>query len=525
MHLQKTVWTKSLAFELVVSFVYGLVCTQTKRSESCLLHVRFHVVGLISFNDVGCIKVQGLEKFVTAPSHPGNKCLRFKRTGRNWRWCKSWRRLLCFSLSLRTMPRIRHSTCWSWNSSWKDWQWCFSQQGTLCLWRVLFSFGNVVPIALHSGRNNTSRINRWKHHRHWWCRPHHVLSWPFETLNGSSITLLWVWDMPLIGPFVHGFGLITALQSIETALRFGLTATSFTLWHSMQLALSSRPKQGDFTLSSVARDCWMNGPGETDVQCRTNPTGMWKGVASEIQRFSFQSKRQKGERRFRAYQQIQSVRSSRYLHMWRFWFSFSLVWVYFRFVLRSFLLLVVLFFVVGVVPPLSIDRKFDLAQAAKNSWWQMVEKWTLAKILKLVDMWDCWQIFEMWNWHTKHSLIAAANDISHDQDCWHKFNVFPFSDSRKTRTLQRPSKLFMSATARPWRWSCNDCLPSKSYGQSLQKPISILPPLMNGHSLLICQHVINLFCNKTLTRLENQNKWTHVGHMKKITACFSPPHR
>ena len=29
--------------------------------------------------------------------------------------------------------------------------------------------------------------------------------------------------------------------------------------------------------------------------------------------------------------------------------------------------------------------------------------------------------------------------------------------------------------------------------QSLQKPTSILPPLMNGHSLLICRHVINLF--------------------------------
>ena len=44
------------------------------------------------------------------------------------------------------------------------------------------------------------------------------------------------------------------------------------------------------------------------------------------------------------------------------------------------------------------------AKLMANGW-----KMDMPKILKLVDMWDCWQIVEMWKWHTKRSLIAAAN--------------------------------------------------------------------------------------------------------------------
>ena len=46
------------------------------------------------------------------------------------------------------------------------------------------------------------------------------------------------------------------------------------------------------------------------------------------------------------------------------------------------------------------------AKLLANGW-----KMDMAKILKLVDMWDCWQIVEMWKWHTKRSLIAAANKV------------------------------------------------------------------------------------------------------------------
>ena len=64
MHLQKTVGKKSLAFQLaVVRFWFRVQCSlQTKQLERCQSHVRFPVVGVRSFNVLGCIKVQGLEK-------------------------------------------------------------------------------------------------------------------------------------------------------------------------------------------------------------------------------------------------------------------------------------------------------------------------------------------------------------------------------------------------------------------------------------------------------------------------------
>ena len=48
-----------------------------------------------------------------------------------------------------------------------------------------------------------------------------------------------------------------------------------------------------------------------------------------------------------------------------------------------------------------------------------------------------------------------------------------------------------------------------------------------GRTVTHCIYVDMLWIrvHKTLTRLENRNKWTHFGHIRKITAWFSPPHR
>ena len=85
-----------------------------------------------------------------------------------------------------------------------------------------------------------------------------------------------------------------------------------------------------------------------------------------------------------------------------------------------------------------------------RNWWQMVEKWTC---LKSWNWLTCEIVDKSWKCENDTRNVLSLQPRTKS---WpgHKFNVFPFSDSRKTRTLQRPSKLFMSATARPWRWSC-----------------------------------------------------------------------
>ena len=123
------------------------------------------------------------------------------------------------------------------------------------------------------------------------------------------------------------------------------------------------------------------------------------------------------------------------------------------------------------------------AKLLANGW-----KMDMVKILKLVDMWDCWQIVEIWKLQKKRSLIAAANKVM-TRTAGINYILFHFPQGK---IAAAPIQTLHVSHCTPMTLELYDFY-LRNLRQSLQKPTSILPPLMNGHSLLICRHVITLF--------------------------------
>ena len=123
------------------------------------------------------------------------------------------------------------------------------------------------------------------------------------------------------------------------------------------------------------------------------------------------------------------------------------------------------------------------AKLLANGW-----KMDMVKILKLVDMWDCWQIVEIWKLQKKRSLIAAANKVM-TRTAGINYILFHFPQGKNAAA---PIQTLHVSHCTPMTLELYDFY-LRNLRQSLQKPTSILPPLMNGHSLLICRHVITLF--------------------------------
>ena len=133
----------------------------------------------------------------------------------------------------------------------------------------------------------------------------------------------------------------------------------------------------------------------------------------------------------------------------------------------------------------------------------------LLKMLKWVGMRNCWQMVEKWTWwkswnwltceivdkslkygnyKRRRSLIAAANKVM-TRTAGINYMFFHFPQGKNAAA---PIQTLHVSHCTPMTLELYDFY-LWNLRHSLQKPTSILPPLMNGHSLLICRHVITLF--------------------------------